>query len=465
MPGSILHASADGPGLRFRLWGIPVRVEWIALLWPAAIGLTFGNLWVTLGCVVVFVGSVLIHELGHAAAFRRWGVQPSIVLHVMGGVTMGEGVIDKRSRRIAISLAGPVAEIVLFGLPGLVLLSVTDVAEPWDALLAWAVVINLVWAGVNLLPMLPLDGGLITSELIDAVRPGQGVRLTRILSVGVAAAGAVVAWWMGLLIVGFFALFLGWENVTALRRTDKDDLSGQVAAAHAALEAGDPADALARVAPIVGDLRDPDMRSVAVEIGAWAALAVGDLVSAGNIASHQPPGTPMNGHLRALLVETDPAERVNADVDAWLSYSHVGEGYVEWMEQTGLLEAVADRVVASRADSAVSAAFHVQSQLFHSDRFDLSARVGEGLLRSGRMPAGPERGMIAFNVACAHDRAGRVAAALSWLEVAVSDGYADLAAYDDDPDIAGARSDPRFAPIRERLASAGPWPPVRPDLV
>src|SRR5512147_1097403 len=77
--------------LRFSIAGIPVRVHpsfWlIALIFGASGDVLLLPIWV----LVVFV-SILIHELGHALAFRRYGQRSRIVLHFAGGLTIPEPV-------------------------------------------------------------------------------------------------------------------------------------------------------------------------------------------------------------------------------------------------------------------------------------------------------------------------------------------------------------------------------------
>ena len=73
--------------------------------------------------IVVFV-SILVHELGHALAFRRYGTASRIVLYHFGGLAIPEEspwgesqwrLSDDRPERneIVISLAGPVAGFLL----------------------------------------------------------------------------------------------------------------------------------------------------------------------------------------------------------------------------------------------------------------------------------------------------------------------------------------------------------------
>ena len=71
--------------LRFSITGIPVRVHplfWvIALLFGSSSNSIIGLLtWI----VAIFV-CILIHELGHAFAMRRYGQDSQIVLHLGGG--------------------------------------------------------------------------------------------------------------------------------------------------------------------------------------------------------------------------------------------------------------------------------------------------------------------------------------------------------------------------------------------
>src|SRR5512146_1456782 len=79
--------------LRFSLLGFPVRVHplfWLiaVLLGSASADLVQILIWV----LVVFV-SILIHELGHALAFRRYGLSSQIVLHFAGGLTIPESTL------------------------------------------------------------------------------------------------------------------------------------------------------------------------------------------------------------------------------------------------------------------------------------------------------------------------------------------------------------------------------------
>src|SRR5262245_31536533 len=98
--------------LHFRLFGIPVRVSPMFWLVTVLLGLRTDGatppaellIWI----VVVFV-SILVHELGHAFAQRRYGGRPWITLYGMGGLAACDDCDRRTSSQILISLAGPAA--------------------------------------------------------------------------------------------------------------------------------------------------------------------------------------------------------------------------------------------------------------------------------------------------------------------------------------------------------------------
>ena len=75
------QTGGHGGGLGFRLFGLPVTVQpWFFLTaWIVgrqSIDVVAESVWI----VIVFLG-VLVHELGHAVAARRLGLEPRITLH------------------------------------------------------------------------------------------------------------------------------------------------------------------------------------------------------------------------------------------------------------------------------------------------------------------------------------------------------------------------------------------------
>ena len=229
--------------LNFSVVGIPVRVH--PLFWLLAAFLGFGSGQVLIWVFVVFL-SILIHELGHAFAFRRYGQDSYIVLHFMGGLTIPEtirwgndraNVSLSPNQQIFVSLAGPIAGFILAGLVigavnltgGLVairlLLGVIPIPQlaflPYGnnavyALVFWLLWINTFWGLMNLLPVFPLDGGQVARNVFIQYDPWDGARKSLWLSVIVGGLVALVSLLTQNIYIGFLFGMLAFQNYQAL---------------------------------------------------------------------------------------------------------------------------------------------------------------------------------------------------------------------------------------------------------
>jgi membrane-associated protease RseP (regulator of RpoE activity) len=201
MFGSVQPTQFD---LRFHLFGIPVTVTpwfWLAGIlggWQSSIGEHLDLLFIWIGCLFV---SILVHELGHAFLAKSFGWPPEVFLYLFGGVAVYRpGYGHTTTRSVLISLAGPGAGFALYGL--IRLLRELAVSSGWIHTLdpAWQLRlvdfffqmewINLWWGIVNLIPVLPLDGGRVAEALLLRARPWNGRRQAAMLSIVVSAAVA-----------------------------------------------------------------------------------------------------------------------------------------------------------------------------------------------------------------------------------------------------------------------------------
>lgn len=184
--------------LRFNLLGIPIRIHpifWISaafLCWnPDRLDL------VLIGVAAVFF-SVLIHELGHALVLRHYGWPSEIVLYILGGYATATRL--STWKQVWSLAAGPVAGLtfsaVVYGTMFLMVRLVPEQFEKLPALgylffilMFTGLIVNL----MNLLPVLPLDGGQIMATLIGhyGVRRRDSTELTLKISVGSAAGVAL----------------------------------------------------------------------------------------------------------------------------------------------------------------------------------------------------------------------------------------------------------------------------------
>lgn len=112
-----------------------------------------------LGKGLIAFAVVLLHELAHVTAARRFGVHVSDVeLLPFGGVSrMGSEVVFDPSKEVYVAAAGPATNLLLAGL-GTALKNY----GLWDDDLGpFFLQCNLMVAAFNLLPALPLDGGRV----------------------------------------------------------------------------------------------------------------------------------------------------------------------------------------------------------------------------------------------------------------------------------------------------------------
>src|SRR5688572_25620309 len=144
---SLIDPGEGGGGPVFRLAGIPVQVQWTFLVFTVLFGSSLEKPALIAAWVVLVGASILIHELGHAFAFRVWDVESRVVLHAMGGVTIPtRGDLPSRWSSVVVSLAGPFSGMLLLGVPALVLFQADVVTEPWDEILQLAIWVNVAWS-------------------------------------------------------------------------------------------------------------------------------------------------------------------------------------------------------------------------------------------------------------------------------------------------------------------------------
>ena len=210
--------------LRFHIGNIPVTVHPPFLLMALLLGAQLGSdvPLVVSWLIIVFV-SVLAHELGHALSGIAFGLEPRIDLHGMGGLTSWAHKNVSTAKKIAISVAGPAVGITIGGIlyftaPMFLTHQSSRLAVGIVALL---IEVNLYWGALNLLPMLPLDGGNALAHALGHTMGAKGIRIAHIVSIVtavLAGIGAFLYGW-GLWSV-FLALLFAGQNIRALMPRD-----------------------------------------------------------------------------------------------------------------------------------------------------------------------------------------------------------------------------------------------------
>lgn len=195
--------------------GFVVFLAILALLYPFPLGF-----WIA-GTVAVFT---VVHELGHAVAARRAGCQASIAMDFMVAYAAYESPRPLPWRtKIAIALAGPLLQMTtalgLLVAMGINPASRSDIGSSDATLALW-------WAGfalgaINLIPLLPLDGGAVVAAIAERVSPAHGRDTMLRVSIGVTAglAGASVVLGFGALLPLFvLMLIMQWQSLAVPKK-------------------------------------------------------------------------------------------------------------------------------------------------------------------------------------------------------------------------------------------------------
>jgi Zn-dependent protease len=161
------------PGLAVgRVLGVPLYLNASMLLLAVLVTVIYGEFVrreldltqaagyaIGFGFVVCLLGSVLLHELGHALTARRYGIGVrGITLELLGGYTEMDRDAPSPKVDLLVSLAGPAVSLVLGVLATAATLALPD-RTLLNQLAFQLAVSNVIVAIFNALPGLPLDGG------------------------------------------------------------------------------------------------------------------------------------------------------------------------------------------------------------------------------------------------------------------------------------------------------------------
>ena len=140
--------------------------------------------------------SVLLHELGHSLVALHEGVKVrSITLCLFGGIAQTERDCPTAMASLRVAAAGPLVSLILSGLLLGFFPTTKSIHPLLGNLFGQLGALNLVLALFNLLPGLPLDGGLIIKALVWKITGSQrrGIQVAnttgRILSLTSIFAG------------------------------------------------------------------------------------------------------------------------------------------------------------------------------------------------------------------------------------------------------------------------------------
>jgi len=256
----LLQQPGESPyDLRFSFLGFPTRIAWTFWLIAIVLGYDLARgvdgrfaggspgvlpLLVIWGvCIMI---SILIHELGHTIAFRYYGIESSILLYHFGGLAIPTGASRwgrssgrmTNGQELIIAAAGPAFQIgsaalltlAVWGLgynvwafrlmpTPLASIGATLGGDEIDGAAAFALVNfyvlpSIMWGLLNLIPVLPLDGGRIAQSII--MISGGDLNQARWLGVIASAIIGIYAFQSGQTFLGIFFIWMGIDNYQAI---------------------------------------------------------------------------------------------------------------------------------------------------------------------------------------------------------------------------------------------------------
>ncbi len=472
--------------MQFSLAGFSVSVS--PLFWLTAFALGFQRYgrgdasWAIALWIPIMFLAILLHELGHAVAFRRFGVASEIRLVAFGGETVPSAPRRLRpGQAFTVSFAGPLVGILIGG-GAYALMEHAPLPPSMPLLLGLEAVVwtNLGWAIFNLVPIVGLDGGNMMAAVFEKLGGMRGIRAAYVVSVFVAGAIATFFLAGGQIFMAMIIGFFGWRNYvrwrmagqwdqriqpvrpdapaapTGARRGEAIDvrpIEGDLARAWDALEKGNPLTVRMIAEPLVPRARTDDERFQVAHLVAWGRLLSGD-VRAAEIALERlvPAGRRADALLEgALLLERQkfaPAADALSEALVGRSDDFVAVRLSRAVAESGRIEGLIGHLAqAARAEEIGSRPFQVVvAELMRHKRWPEATALGEALFRRFGVASD------AFNVACSLGRAGRAEEALGWLDQALTKGLPDPTLLLTDADLAAVRELPGFEAIRERVS-------------
>jgi len=212
---------------------IPIAIHPFFWVFASLIGwLNSGSMMGTLVWVGIIIVSVIIHEFGHALTAVFFKQKARIQLVALGGLTMFEGPKLKFWQQFIITFNGPLFGFFLF------LFATFLLQFSWPPTLAvilkYTQVANLFWTVVNLLPVLPLDGGHLLRIVLEGTFGIRGFKASLLIGAAIAALLSFYFFMVQAFLIGaFFFLFAfqsfeSWRKSRFVTRDDREESNRQL---------------------------------------------------------------------------------------------------------------------------------------------------------------------------------------------------------------------------------------------
>ncbi len=230
---------------------IPIAIHPFFWVFAAIIGWlmtqSLVGMFIWIGIILI---SVLVHEMGHATLAIIFKQHPRIELVALGGLTSYEGKNLKFSQQFIIVLFGPLFGFLLAGVATLLLWMNIFHAPIAFGIIKSIQIVNIFWSIINLVPVLPLDGGQLLRIALESKWGVKGFKASLFIGMLISAILALFFFAMQYFLAGAlfflfafqsFDMFRKSKNLSSSDRSEKN--AEKLKKAEMTLQAGNKAEA------------------------------------------------------------------------------------------------------------------------------------------------------------------------------------------------------------------------------
>lgn len=436
-------------GLKFNLFGIPTEIK-TSFLFLAVLLYSWVQDFGGAAELTIWAGiAVLLHELGHAWAYQRFGLTPRIELYMLGGLTFGEGKIEKpltNGQQIIVSLAGPFMSVVM----GAVLWGIIQATgglphyflEAREAEI-FPLFFSFGWGILNLIPILPLDGGRVLHHTL-AFNPRWNAELIAVV-IGLILGGCIIIYtlstgqiWNSML-VGFI-VFSNFQRLQSIRDEGHQPKMENISKL---VNNGNWNEALDEIKTLIPELKSARHQKWTYQMAAYIFQTKGDMEGARVFMAEFPESESHAPELKLALLQND------GDGTAAIEYAkksfalkptkELGISWVDLLIQTGQYDEVHDVLKLVKSHPfAKEITQHAAMYLFEKNAFMESIQISKQRFEAYKL------GQDAYNVACGYARLEEKELAIDWLKKSVGAGYTEWDHMRNDNDLQSLVGLPAF---------------------
>ncbi|MEY9324989.1 site-2 protease family protein [Sinorhizobium fredii] len=202
--------------MHYRIGGTPAALEGVAF-------------------VLAVFACVVLHEFGHIAAARHFGIKtPDITLLPIGGVARLERMPEEPGAEFVIAIAGPLVNVAIAGVIILVLRTsvgleqIAGIEDPHMSFLARLAGVNVFLVLFNMIPAFPMDGGrVLRAALASRLSWPRATQIAAMIGQGLAFVFGFVGLFYNPLLI-FIAIFVYLAATAEAQNAQIREVSGSV---------------------------------------------------------------------------------------------------------------------------------------------------------------------------------------------------------------------------------------------